>query len=499
MEILNLDDFLSKGVVVGHVGFIPYKIQDDGNEQILLGMKDDKIAILGGGCKTSFEESPLACLSREIGEEVQFDINIDNITTVTYTSKDSSALMWYRVDTFAPFFSLKFGEEIRSVKVFDWSQICDYNSDLHINMFDGAPQWLTTTLARVVAFRNMCFFHNICSLEALLVSQTGIKLPYFTTVYPIPLFERVTESEFRNSNMEEMFIIPFNNKQNAKQSVWLTTQKKGNKMSFIKRKCQDQCNLVLDNVLDGMYPHMVEGGRCIYMTYLERTKPVGFVWIPMVNTFNRYGLTEVDWSHVVNKKVKIDPRTGKMVRRLVEFCNRWSQSLMTIHDDGNSKNKWRTKEQRLKQEEDQKLGKDGYNHAGVQCSLNDIIRYQNIVYEFQNEHMFVIEQILDYRDPAIPEFYIDNVFGFNPKPYLDRKYPLIQMYDQINFGVHDNANINYVVDDIIEWVSISSYTETNFIDVDLYTQIQNKIRDYVQDWDILVTKETQAYLDYIIV
>jgi hypothetical protein len=246
MEVLSLDRFLAKRVIVGHVGFIPYRLLNDGDddnssynynnnnrkekeegrggrgEQVLLGIKDDKIAILGGGCKTSYEESPLDCLFREIGEEINFDIDINNITKVIYFDKDRSALIWYQVADFEQFYNTKLSQEIRAVEVFNWSQICqplnhefsivshdnesssdnedsggsnrsdsdiksgskgsDGDNIIDINEFDGAPEWLTTTKARVVTFRNVCFFHGICSLETIL-NRDYIPIPYFTTVY----------------------------------------------------------------------------------------------------------------------------------------------------------------------------------------------------------------------------------------------------------------------------------------------------------------------------
>jgi hypothetical protein len=141
-------------------------------------------------------------------------------------------------------------------------------------------------------------------------------------------------------------------------------------------------------------------------------------------------------------KMRIDSRTAKITRRFHDFCGRWFISLMSPNS-----NTWRTKADRLNCEKK--------SHP---CSIDDIVEYQNTIQSFQQQHLKVIDDILNYREHYLSDNidYVNNPFCFDFEPYLERTYPLIKIYDQIAYS-HDDVDVNTVVTDIINWVSSSFY------------------------------------------
>jgi hypothetical protein len=499
MEIINISDL--NGQTVYHVGFIPYTVDDNSNVSCLLAYKGNKVSILGGGCKSSKKEPALDCLKRELSEELNMSINlIPSRVTIMLLNEDNdnnpkntySVIVWYQVDDFNSFLSknrqgYNISEEITKLDVFSWSWLQQQD---HLRLYDGKPQWFTTTVSRIQIFRNLCFFNDVCSLTKVLTYGNHHNLQRFTTIYPEVLFDSLSYDEFTYVNPKQIFVVPYN-----KGNIWLSSNRRGEK-NFIdvhhpSNNSMTATKLTPSVVIKNFLPNLSSSSPLkadnnnvvTYMLYPYRSEPVGIIWISVSDPYKRSNTVKYALSSlVVGANNKMGTDTYKIIRKLNDVCGSWNVSPVS-----------------RKRYDSSFFGDTSFNDMDSGCTVNNIFMAQTIIDRFRYDHNRVIDSILHFEQPIVEPDYIDNDFGLDVvNLYLERNHPLIVIYDQ--FSEHrDTVSIDNVVANIIDWCAVTDF----YIDVDLYYAIRDRLAtiadrngDRDRDRDQLSDK-TVTYFDYI--
>lgn len=451
-NINNLDDIRDQQVA--HAVFVPCW----GN-YCLLGRKGDKLAFIGGGCKRGKHEKALACLTRELREEITPEAELSDTTdfTISWFLDSNSIIVWYKLASYEEFdkFAVRparghHGSELSSLTVISWQELLE--PDL-LSQLDGQPQWQTTTIAKVLLFSNLRFFYDVQTLEQLL-SYDYINVPVFSPICQPALFTTLNKEEFLNTRLLHILLVPYvkasgggggggtsivastgtgisNDTNSDGNSIWLKMQENGN-YNFLHKDCQydrvmttREClNSLLRPPYDKGYGQTREStieaiyDKCTFMTYLATTDLIGIVWYAVPNDFHRGRMDKLLWSDIMTpsdrRRIRLAESADRILFSYRDFCCNWNRT-----SNREVKHSWSS------------LPPVVYPcNDPNNCFVDDYVYFNDIINRFHQQHQQFISDLLYKRVSELDDDYVNNFFAFDVEPYLSRRHPLLVIYDE---------------------------------------------------------------------